>query len=171
GTRNFTQNGTISLLLPSNIEESTRIPGERARWFRVRLAAGPYPGAPHVEEFLPHGAITPPTDFFGFAAGKRVNFTEPFFPFGERPGPGDVFYFSLPHPHPVTFEIDVKLVMIPPRVQLRWDFLGANGWQPFPSMSVHGEPTPAITDETSGFARDGDIVLQQLPPVVPAQVH
>src|SRR5262249_6857616 len=58
----------------------------------------------------------------------------------------------------------------PPRVQLTWDFLGANGWQPFPRTSAHGEPTPAIIDGTNKFTRDGDIVLQ-LPPVVAAQVN
>ena len=100
-TRNFTQNGTISLTLPSNIEESTH-QGERARWFRVRLAAGPYPGAPRVDAFLPRVA-TPPASFFGFAAGKRVDFREPFFPFGERPAPGDVFYFTSPHLPPFHF--------------------------------------------------------------------
>jgi hypothetical protein len=175
-TRNFTQDGTVSLVLPPDIKE-TKVQGESALWFRVRLAAGLYPGAPRVHEFLPPGASAPPDGFFGFAAGKRVDFKRPFFPFGEKPSPGEVFYFTShrqppePPQPPVSVEIGVKLEIIPSRVQLRWDFLSANGWQPFPSMSVHGEPTPATTDGTSGFTQDGDIVLQQLPPVVAAQVN
>ncbi len=101
-----------------------------------------------------HAAGTPvrsvQSDYFtGFTGVDTIDFTEPFYPFGESPGPGDLFYFGVPTTFPALIHIDVDLQMASPNVSLQWEFLGAQGWQAFDVDS----------DATDDFVRSGDILI------------
>ena len=87
--------------------------------------------------------------FTGFTGVDDIDFTTPFYPFGESPGPGDIFYFGVPTTFPALIHIDVSLQMASPNVALQWEFFGANGWQLFNPDS----------DATDDFVRSGDILI------------
>jgi hypothetical protein len=86
---------------------------------------------------------------FALAEGDRVDFEQPFYPFGRQPGLGDTFYIGSISEFPPVLTFDVQVEMEAPGVppQLTWDFLGADGWQTF-------APT---RDETNAFLQDGRI--------------
>jgi hypothetical protein len=98
--------------------------------------------------------------FSGFAGIDTIDFKTPFYPFGESPGPGDLFYFGVPTTFPSLIHIDVDLQMNSPNVALQWEFFGAEGWQRFDVES----------DATDDFVRSGDILI---PPqtYLPAEVN
>src|SRR5262249_28336331 len=92
-TGSFTKSGSIKISAPK-IGLPT-VNGVRAVWIRVRLAEGGYNFPPSILAFLIEtfvGPFRPPR--LGFANQTPVTFDRPFLPFGENPGPGDIFYFG-----------------------------------------------------------------------------
>jgi Baseplate J-like protein len=109
------------------------------------------------------------SDFFGVADGELVDFTKvnlvnPFFPFSTQPSPGDIFFIATTIGFLAKIEISVDLEIVPPNVELQWEFLGANKWKSI-------IPT---ADGTRKFLQSGDVefkFLQQPQPIVAAQVN
>jgi len=97
--------------------------------------------------------------FVGFADGERVDFTEPFFPFGEQLRVGDIFYFGTTTGFPLQINIDVNLQLITPDVQLTWEYLDKTGWQSF-----------LPTDGTNNWLQDANVVFPSKP-VFAAEVN
>ncbi len=111
-------------------------------------------------------------DFFGFAAGQRENFagaaegfaTETFFPLSDQPGTSDVFYFGKKSEFRYGPEIEVNVAEELPNIRLQWEYLDANGWQPFlDEIDQNGYVRVAVTDGTNSFLRDGTIILLAQP--------
>jgi Baseplate J-like protein len=108
-------------------------------------------------------------DFVGVADGKVVDFTKvksnnTFFPFSRQPSPGDIFFIATTIGFLAKIEIAVDLEIVPPNVELQWEFLGANKWKSI-------IPT---ADGTRKFLQSGDVefkFLKQPQPIVAAQVN
>jgi Baseplate J-like protein len=108
-------------------------------------------------------------DFVGVADGKVVDFTKvksnnTFFPFSRQPSPGDIFLIGTTIGFLAKIEIAVEVEIVPPNVELQWEFLGANKWKSI-------IPT---ADGTRKFLQSGDVkfkFLKQPQPIVAAQVN
>lgn len=154
----------------------------RSRWLRGELTT-PLPDAQAAQYLrlknlilkVSAGGLLPDLAFSNTAP---VDVTKDFLPFGKTPkvGDSDTFYigcqevFSKPEAK-VTLHVETKTLGVsanPPESvsdttetdtvktsnvsdKLKWEFWGVDGWQSL-----------TLNDQTSGFVKNGDIVLSQL---------
>lgn len=149
--------------------------GIRARWIRVRLAAGGYRLPPNVAQFLimaQANQLRPPE--FGFTNESLIDFGGNFLPFGVTPSPADSFAFGEAgqgFPTVILADRTVSLLNfqikldpdpahIPATADLRWEYLGPSGWTQLAD----------VRSTTPDLRRDGTVTFT-VPDAVRQQVN
>jgi Baseplate J-like protein len=144
--------------------------GITASWVRARIVSGAYAEPPVLAAFIIQSAaprdgqtVDRPPEIV-YANEKQVDPDRPFQPFGPTPNRADIFAFGeATRPFPVEFNKDrpgsvltfqVKLDSDPANlagaVDLRWEFLGPDGWT---------EPPGGVSDSTLDLRRPGTVKL------------
>lgn len=157
--RTITKDGALDLKALS--PEPIAVEGIEKRWLRCRLKDSvlPTPQPPDINgislaaTFEKRGMVEK-----AFTNNFPVDTSRGFFPFGETPREGDVFYLSIDEAFAesnctVTFIIESSLVSKPSTdstaARLKWEFWSGTAWQAM---------NPA-TDSSSAFTKSGSVIL------------
>jgi hypothetical protein len=160
-TTGFTQDGAI-VATALNMEQTT-VNRVLAFWVRVRLLEGAYNRPPKIRTFtfLPQNESSPRPPQIGFVNQTPIDLGQSFLPFSEKPSLADIFYFGETSDFPPDISIDVTLDPDPPLpADLKWEYLGANGWAAIPDVS----------DTTAAFMQSGTVTFK-MPPAVQREVN
>lgn len=140
-TNSFTKNGPITGDTPTGA--STIINGVDAFWIRVQVINGSYNHPVNIKTF------TTLDKYKGFTGQNVIDFSKGFFPFGDKTGYMDIFYFGNDSTFP-NISIGIELDPDPP-VKLAWEYLAEGGWL---AMGVN---------DTTNSLKNGGMVTFKMP--------
>ena len=167
-TAGFTREGRIMGIASSMIPIPYR--GIFASWVRARIVGGGYPVPPVLARFIIQ-AVDPRTGQtierppeVGYVNDDQIDFDKSFLPFGPRSSRADIFAFGEAiRTFPFRTEndrtgflltFDVRLdddpANLPGSVDLRWEYLGPDGWV---------APPGGVEDGTLALRRPGTVKL------------
>ncbi len=191
-TIKLTRSGKYHLVTDCAKTSQTEVNGVNAFWIRGRLTEPLPPDPTHV---LPEvekirlgttirsdlivssdgeasGGIVPEKIF---SDSTKVDATKPFYPLGQQPQPGSVFYFSTaeifskpgarvsmsmtPTKTPqeeFAVAVDVSSTMVH---ELSWEYWNGNGWNTVNSLVALDDDAPEVPDFTDGFLFSFDVPL------------
>ncbi len=153
-TRALIQDGRVDLYIDNGWTKSNQF-GILGYWLRVRLAQGSYAQRPQIKgiritvQLRPiringiSAKVTiareePVAKLIAFADTQRLDLSTEFYPFGEKPRRGAVFYLAIPvafergkNTVTLQFEPSVPATSEPPSdVRLVWEAWSHDRWQP-----------------------------------------
>ena len=190
-TVKLTRSGKYHLITDCAKTSQTEVNGVNAFWIRGRLTEplppDPSNVLPEVEKIrlgttirndliiplddLPTGGVVPEKVF---SDGTKIDPSKPFYPLGQQPQPGSVFYFSSAE---VFSKPGARVVMamsptITPQEEfavndetdgieheLRWEYWNGNGWNTINQFFVVEDDAPEVPDFTDGFSYSFDVPL------------